>query len=186
AVTGFRAPSWSLTRQTPWAPDILADLGFRYDSSVFPVRHPSYGIPNAPLTPHATRAGLVEVPPLVWQAPRPFASTRLAAAGGAYFRVLPLGLITAAARQARRQDRPVVLYFHPWEFDADQPRLPLPRLQGLRTYAGVSRAPGRLRTLLRRLRVEGETWRPIAEQIDGATSTPISNTATPAPARVAA
>ncbi|MEM7680877.1 MAG: polysaccharide deacetylase family protein [Planctomycetota bacterium] len=175
-VRGYRAPSWSLTRRTPWAPDILRELGFDYDSSVFPVRHPSYGIPDAPLTPHPLRPGLLEVPPLVWQTPWNPAH-RLAAAGGAYFRVLPLGLMTRAFRQAQAADRPAVLYFHPWEFDPGQPRLPLPRLQRLRTYAGVARAPKRLAKLLDRLEAQGETWKPLSEQI-AAARTPAGSDAT--------
>jgi len=147
-VLGYRAPSWSLTRQTAWAVDVLAAAGFAYDASVFPVRHPSYGVPDAPSSPCWLRGSsgeqLLEVPPLVWR----FAGSNLAAAGGAYFRLLPLALMRAALRQAASEQRPAVLYFHPWEFDGRQPRLPHTTLNRLRPYTGIRRAACRLERLL--------------------------------------
>ena len=148
-VLGFRAPTWSVTRANLDALDRIAAAGFRYDSSIFPVRHPQYGMPDAPIVPHtfdaADRSGLVEMPPLVWRV----GQRNLPAAGGGYFRHLPLMLMKQAMRQARSDRRPAVLYFHPWEFDADLPKLPLPRLQQLRTYTGLRRATARLKHLLR-------------------------------------
>jgi polysaccharide deacetylase family protein (PEP-CTERM system associated) len=150
AVLGYRAPTWSVTRATAWAVDALLDAGFAYDASVFPVRHPQYGVPDAPAWPHLIRATataepLLEVPPLVYRV----AGRNLAAAGGGYFRLLPLALMTRALTQARAEQRPAVLYFHPWEFDPGIPRLPLPTLQRLRTYTGLRSAMARLHKLLR-------------------------------------
>lgn len=164
-VLGYRAPTWSITRQTAWAIDVLAEAGFAYDASIFPVRHPWYGIPEAPLSPfyvQRTDAGeggrsLLELPPLVWRV----AGRHLAAAGGGYFRLLPLGLMKQGLKQAASERRPAILYFHPWEFDPDLPRMPLSATGRLRTYTGLSSA---LRRLKRILAMPG-SWQPIAEDL---------------------
>lgn len=156
AVLGFRAPTWSVTRANLERLDTIAEAGFVYDSSIFPVRHPQYGLPDAPIMPHHV-GGVFEIPPLVWRV----GSRRLAAAGGGYFRHLPLGLMRLAMRQAEREHRPAVLYFHPWEFDADLPRMALPRLQRVRTYAGLKRSTARLRRLLRRFPTGWGTMRDL-------------------------
>ncbi|WP_432800365.1 XrtA system polysaccharide deacetylase [Poriferisphaera sp. WC338] len=146
-VLGYRAPTWSITQDTLWALDILLDLGFAYDSSIFPTRHPQYGIPDAPIIPnHRTTPAdreILEIPPLVWQ----FAGKNLPVAGGGYFRQFPLKLMRLGLEQAAAQNRPAVLYFHPWEFDTDLPRLPLPRLSRIRTYRGINRATAKLQTI---------------------------------------
>ncbi|MAE61719.1 MAG: hypothetical protein CMJ49_10240 [Planctomycetaceae bacterium] len=152
-VVGYRAPTFSLTRQTQWAVDVLIEEGFKYDSSVQPVRgHPQYGEPTAPVAPfqftHSSGApSLTELPPLTWK----IGSLRLPVAGGGYFRALPLSFMRAGIRQAGRQDRPPVLYFHPWEFDVNQPRLPLPALAYWRTYIGLNRTRNRLTRLLKKI-----------------------------------
>ncbi len=148
-VLGYRAPSWSLTRRTRWAIDVLLEAGFVYDSSIFPVRHPAYGIADAPTRPYvlaADRAGrcLLELPPLTWRV----AGHNVPVAGGAYFRALPLAAMRAGLAQAGRERRPAVLYFHPWEFDPDLPALPLGRLGRWRTYTGLGRTLPRLDRLL--------------------------------------
>lgn len=145
SVRGFRAPTWSVTRANLESLGAIAQAGFVYDSSIFPVRHPQYGLPDAPITPHHI-GEMFEIPPLVWV----IGSRRIAAAGGGYFRHLPLALMRAAMRQAKREDRPAVLYFHPWEFDADLPKMAMPRLQRVRTYAGLKRSTARLRRLLKK------------------------------------
>lgn len=162
-VLGYRAPTWSVTWRTAWALDVLAEAGFAYDASVFPVRHPWYGIPHAPDRPfmvrsHPDAAALLELPPLTWRVGR----RNIAVAGGGYFRLLPLALMRRGLEQAAGQGRPAILYFHPWEFDPDLPRLPLGALGRVRTYTGLGRALGRLERILR---LPG-TWRPIAEDLD--------------------
>jgi polysaccharide deacetylase family protein (PEP-CTERM system associated) len=153
-VCGFRAPTFSVVRQTGWAVDVLAECGFEYDSSIFPVRHDRYGIPDAPRGPFVAvgkERELVELPPLTYR----IAGLNLPVAGGGYFRLFPLGVMKAGLRQAARPAAapPVaMLYFHPWEFDPDQPRLPLGRMARWRTYVGMRRTTARLGELLREYR----------------------------------
>jgi polysaccharide deacetylase family protein (PEP-CTERM system associated) len=169
-VLGYRAPTWSLTRRTSWAVDVLAEAGFFYDASVFPVRHPNYGVPDAPVRPYwlvgSGRRRLLELPPLVWRASCWRWSANMPAAGGAYFRLLPLALMDAALRQAARQDRPALLYFHPWEFDRHMPRLPLGWRGRLRTYGGIQRALPRLQRLLSGY----DSWSSIAQALPALTA----------------
>lgn len=151
AVVGFRAPTFSILRSTAWAIDILAEEGFFYDSSIYPVWHDRYGIPDAPRGPfwvHGEHARLLELPPATWRV----AGLQLPVGGGGYFRLFPLAVIEAGIRQMRRAVSPpvIMLYFHPWEFDAEQPRLPLGRLARWRTYVGTGKTTTRLRQLLQR------------------------------------
>ncbi|MDP7349058.1 MAG: DUF3473 domain-containing protein [Phycisphaeraceae bacterium] len=147
-VIGYRAPTFSLVPATAWAVDVLIEQGFVYDSSVQPIRHPQYGVPGAPRWPYqlagADGTRLVELPPLSWQ----IGSLRLPVAGGGYFRLFPLRFMLAGIRQAHRAGQPAMLYFHPWEFDPDQPRLPLTGVSRWRTYVGLSRTRRRLSHLL--------------------------------------
>ena len=155
AVVGYRAPTFSLVPQTAWAIDILTQSGFVYDASIFPVRHPWYGVPAAPDRPfmvqaHPQGSHLLEMPPLTWMPPTlGFRPRKLAVAGGGYFRLLPLALMQLGLAQAAAQNRPAVLYFHPWEFDPDMPRMPLPILNRLRTYTGLGAATRRLKRIMR-------------------------------------
>ena len=151
AVVGYRAPTFSIVRQTAWALDVLAEEGVRYDSSIYPVRHDRYGVPDAPRDPFLARGAwheILELPP----ARLDLLGLRLPAGGGGYFRLLPLFVTEAALHQVLRRGRPpvAVLYFHPWEFDPDQPRLPLGRLSRFRTYVGIRRSRPRFAALLRR------------------------------------
>lgn len=150
-VFGYRAPTFSVVRQTAWALDILAECGFEYDTSIFPVRHDRYGIPDAPRTAFLAEGyerHILELPPLTYRLGR----SNLPVAGGGYFRLFPLAVLQAALRQAARSDPPdltlAMLYFHPWEFDPTQPRLPLGRLARWRTYVGTRRTLPRLQRLL--------------------------------------
>jgi polysaccharide deacetylase family protein (PEP-CTERM system associated) len=148
-IFGFRAPTFSVMKDTGWAIDALAECGFEYDSSIFPVRHDRYGIPNAPRSPFIAvgkARELLELPPLTYRV----AGQNLPVAGGGYFRLFPLFMMKAGLRQAARSASPQVgmLYFHPWEFDPGQPRLPLKKLARWRTYVGVRRTTGRLANLL--------------------------------------
>jgi polysaccharide deacetylase family protein (PEP-CTERM system associated) len=149
-VVGYRAPTFSVVRETAWAIDVLTEEGFRYDSSVFPVRHDRYGVPDAPRFPffvHGLKRTLLELPLATLGVGR----FNLPAAGGGYFRLFPPAVMRAAVRQSERQPTGVtVLYFHPWEFDPDQPTLPLGRAAKFRTYVGISRTRDRLRRLLER------------------------------------
>lgn len=150
-VVGFRAPTFSISRKTPWAIDVLVESGFEYDSSIFPVRHDRYGIPDAPRGPFYAKGeshSILELPPLTYR----LAGTNLPVAGGGYFRLFPLGAMKAGLRQAARTAPPGdlgMLYFHPWEFDPDQPRLPLKKLSRWRTYVGMGKTTDRLGTLLK-------------------------------------
>jgi polysaccharide deacetylase family protein (PEP-CTERM system associated) len=150
AVVGYRAPTFSVTRETAWAVDVLAELGMLYDSSVYPVRHDRYGVPAAPRAPFLVRGerhSLLELPPTTLR----LLAMNLPMGGGGYFRLFPLLLTRWAVRQTARDCRPAVanLYFHPWEFDPDQERLPLGRLARFRTYVGIRRNRARLVSLLR-------------------------------------
>ncbi len=162
-VLGYRAPTFSVTRQTAWALDVLAESGFAYDASIFPVRHPLYGVPDAPDRPFIATgpggASLLEIPPLTWSLT---ASKKLPVAGGGYFRLLPLWFMRRGLRQAAAQGRPAILYFHPWEFDPDQPRMPLSFTGRLRTYTGLKSA---LANLDRIMAMPGRTG-PIADHLD--------------------
>lgn len=149
AVVGFRAPTFSIIRKTLWAIDVLAELGILYDSSIYPVRHDRYGLPDAPRWPFLARGEkytLLELPPATWRV----LGTNLAVGGGGYFRLFPLSVMQRGIAQTLRQGRPPVamLYFHPWEFDPEQERLPLSRLSRFRTYVGLPRSRDRLTTLL--------------------------------------
>ena len=148
-VRGFRAPTFSITCETGWALDVLTECGFEYDSSIFPVRHDRYGIPDAPRGPFIAqgREGeILELPPLTYR----LAGVNLPVAGGGYFRLFPLSVMRAGLRQMARSAPPQVgmLYFHPWEFDPDQPRLPLKGISRWRTYVGMKRTTSRLKRLL--------------------------------------
>ena len=163
-VLGFRAPTWSITQDTLWALDVLLELGFVYDASIFPTRHPQYGMPSAPIQPNMrdTPGGgsIAEIPPLVWQA----LGRNIPVAGGGYFRQFPLGLMKKGLAQAAANNRPAVLYFHPWEFDEALPQMPLPWLSRVRTYRGIRGATGRLDHVLG-ITQHHTTMAAVAEQL---------------------
>jgi polysaccharide deacetylase family protein (PEP-CTERM system associated) len=149
AVLGYRAPTFSVVRQTAWALDVLAESGLLYDSSIYPVRHDRYGVADAPRAPFVARGPereILELPPATWR----MVNQNVPTGGGGYFRLLPLVVMRRAIEQIGRECRPAVamLYFHPWEFDPEQERLPLPALRRWRTYVGVSRTRARLAALL--------------------------------------
>ncbi len=150
-VRGFRAPSFSITPGTEWAFEELANQGFTYDSSVFPIWRPGYGNPNAPAGPYEIRTPsgtLLEYPLATFR----MLGTRLPGAGGAYLRHLPFGLVRRAVRAAEAESRPAMIYVHPWELDVDQPRLAVGRLTALRHYGGLQRTAPRLAKLLSEFR----------------------------------
>jgi polysaccharide deacetylase family protein (PEP-CTERM system associated) len=149
AVTGYRAPSFSIDERTPWAHRVLAEQGFTYSSSVAPIAHDHYGWKAAPrfaFRPLAD-ADIVEIPVTT----ATFAGRRLAAGGGGFFRVLPYGFSRWAIRQVNRRDeRPAVFYFHPWEIDPGQPRVDdAPLKSKLRHYTKLDTMADKLRHLIK-------------------------------------
>jgi len=152
-VLGYRAASFSITRRSMWALDVLIDLGFEYDSSVFPIRHDRYGIPEADPRPAPIAAPsgrtLIEFP---MSAAR-FAGVAVPVSGGGYFRLLPYAVTRAGLRQINgRRGRPFTFYLHPWEIDPGQPRVPVGWLSRFRHYTNLDRCESRLRRLLREFR----------------------------------
>lgn len=149
AVTGYRAPSFSIDTRTPWAHTILAEEGYRYSSSVAPIRHDHYGWPESPRFAWKPVAGadLVELPVTTAK----LGKRTLAAGGGGFFRLLPYGFSRWAIRQVNEQaQRPAIIYFHPWEIDPDQPRVAnAPLRSRLRHYSNLSVMAAKLRRLTR-------------------------------------
>jgi polysaccharide deacetylase family protein (PEP-CTERM system associated) len=146
-VRGYRASTYSITAKSIWAIDILEDLGFDYDSSVFPMRHDVYGMPDASRFPYRTPSGkMLEVPLSTVE----FAGARLPCSGGGYFRLLPYGAFRWMLRRLNTRDRqPGVFYFHPWEVDPGQPRIPNASWKSnFRHYTNLAATAGRLKNLL--------------------------------------
>jgi polysaccharide deacetylase family protein (PEP-CTERM system associated) len=147
-VVGHRAPSFSIVPGREWAFDVLLEVGYRYDSSLYPVRRSSvYGYPSAPTLPHWIHrpAGrLLELPLTVLRR----LGQNLPAAGGAYFRVLPYGIVRSAFRETAHRGVPGVFYVHPWELDPEQPRFRVPVTTRFRHYTGLRRTERRLERLL--------------------------------------
>ena len=147
-VTGYRAPSFSITTRSLWALDILAEEGYTYDSSIFPIKHDRYGIPTSGRRPYRIDRGthsLIEVPGSTTRV----GPMNLPVAGGGYFRLLPYWWTRwGISRVNRLEGRAAVFYLHPWEIDADQPRLPAGRLTRFRHYRNIAHTEARLRQLL--------------------------------------
>ncbi|WP_336972597.1 XrtA system polysaccharide deacetylase [Sphingobium aromaticiconvertens] len=148
-VTGYRAPSFSIDGRTPWAHPILAEEGYRYSSSVAPVRHDHYGWPDSPRFAWKPVAGspLLELPVTTAK----LGDRTLAAGGGGFFRLLPYAFSRWAINQVNGQaQRPAIIYFHPWEIDPDQPRVAgAPFKSRVRHYSNLSAMAGKLRRLTR-------------------------------------
>lgn len=150
-VHGYRAATYSIVTRSLWALDILEQLGFRYDSSIFPIRHDLYGIPGSPRFAHRVASGsLLEVPITTVEC----FGQRLPAGGGGYFRLLPYALFRAAVRRVNRRDgQSAVFYCHPWEIDPGQPRVAgVSAKSRFRHYTNLDRMEARLRRLLRDFR----------------------------------
>lgn len=151
-VIGYRAPSYSITAESRWALDILIEEGFRYDSSIFPVHHDRYGIPDAERFPHTIRraAGeITEFPPSTFR----MWGMNWPVAGGGYFRLLPYSLFRFGWRRIHRQDAQSAIFFlHPWEIDPRQPVVPGTRLNIWRHRVNLHRTHARLERLLRDFR----------------------------------
>ncbi len=150
AVRGYRAASFSIDARTPWAHRVLAETGHAYSSSVYPIRHDHYGMPEAPRFPYAPLPGSAfrEIPLSTAE----IMGRRVPCAGGGYFRLLPFSLSAAAIDRLNRRERaPCVFYLHPWEIDPGQPRVPgLSARTRFRHYVNLARTAPRLTELLRR------------------------------------
>ncbi len=147
-VSAYRAPTFSITRESLWALDILIEEGFTVDSSIYPTRHDRYGIPDVSPEPHEiTRpAGtLTEFPMAVYRG----LGYPLPIGGGGYFRLYPYAFTRHGLRTINAAGRPFVVYLHPWELDPGQPRLPVSRLKRFRHYVNLHRTEERLTRLLR-------------------------------------
>ncbi len=153
AVIGYRAPTFSVVRETLWSLEVLVEAGFRYDSSIFPIVHDRYRIPTAARSPPrlklASGTEIAEFPlstvtVLGWRIP---------VAGGGYFRLFPYRFTRWAIRRINeREEQPAVVYLHPWEMDPDQPRLPVGRVDRFRHSVNGGATMGRLRRLIRDFR----------------------------------
>ncbi|CAN7621716.1 XrtA system polysaccharide deacetylase [Massilia sp. LjRoot122] len=149
AVLGYRAPSFSIGHANLWALEALQEAGYRYSSSIYPIAHDHYGMPDAPrfaFYPHGPD-GLLEVPVTTVN----MLGRNLPAGGGGYFRLLPYALSRWMMQKVNREDRqPALFYFHPWELDPGQPRpAGLDAKSRFRHYVNIERMEGRLEQLAR-------------------------------------
>jgi len=148
AVRSFRAPSFSITKQSLWALEVLAEEGITCDTSIYPIVHDRYGIPHARMEPHRiqTESGTL------WEFPGTALSwmgVRIPLGGGGYLRLYPLRLTRWLFRQVIRQGRPIMMYVHPWELDPDQPRVRgISAISRFRHYVNLSSTEKKLRGLL--------------------------------------
>jgi polysaccharide deacetylase family protein (PEP-CTERM system associated) len=153
-VLGFRAPSYSVVESSMWAIDILIEEGHTYDSSIFPIYHDRYGIPDSPRHPYTLRrpsGSLLEVPGSTVR----LGGVNWPIAGGGYFRQLPYAWTRWGIDRVNRIERePVVFYTHPWELDPDQPRIQVGAVTRVRHYRGLHRTSARLARLLRDFRFD--------------------------------
>jgi polysaccharide deacetylase family protein (PEP-CTERM system associated) len=151
-IMGYRAASYSITAKSLWALEILAEEGFRYDSSIFPIRHDLYGIPGHQRFFHLLngegRRPIAEIPLSTVR----LTGVNFPVAGGGYLRIFPYSLNHLAIRHVNRNEaQPVVVYFHPWEIDPGQPRIPGAWLSRFRHYTNLSRMEDKVRSLLANL-----------------------------------
>ncbi|MBL8605066.1 MAG: DUF3473 domain-containing protein [Myxococcales bacterium] len=148
AVAGYRAPTFSVVRETFWALDVLRDEGFLYDASIFPIRHDRYGVPDFPRHPHrlgpGPGEGLVEFPSSTLR----LFGRNVPLGGGGYLRLLPMAYTLAGLRRLAHEG-PFMVYLHPWEVDPHQPRFELGRLATFRGYRNLDTMAARLTTLVR-------------------------------------
>lgn len=145
-VKGYRAPSFSVGPSNPWAADCIGEAGYRYSSSIYPIRHDHYGMPDAPRFAHTTGSGLLEVPVTTVR----LFSRNWPAGGGGYFRLMPYRVSRWFLRRVNTVDRQAaVFYFHPWELDPEQPRVPgINAKTRFRHYVNLDRMERRLQRLL--------------------------------------
>lgn len=146
AVQGYRAPSFSIGIGNQWAFDTLLEAGYRYSSSIYPIKHDHYGMPDAPRFMHDVRPGLVEIPPTTIRA----FDRNWPASGGGYFRLMPYALSRHLIRKVNEENcAPAIFYFHPWEVDPAQPRVAgVGAKARFRHYLNLGRMESRLDQLL--------------------------------------
>lgn len=149
-VQGYRAPSFSIGTGNLWAFDVLARAGYRYSSSIYPIRHDHYGMPDSPRFAYRVNSGLLEVPVTTLR----LMNRNLPSSGGGYFRLLPYALSRWMISNVNREDRQsAIFYFHPWEIDSEQPRVAgIDAKTRFRHYVNISRMEGRLQQLLQDFR----------------------------------
>lgn len=161
-VLGFRAASYSIVQKTLWALNVLAEEGYRYDSSIFPVHHDRYGIPGANRFPHviATKSGnLIEFPPSTCS----LLGLNIPVCGGGYLRILPESLIKAAIRRINGHElQPAITYIHPWEIDVDQPRLNGRLRSRIRHYLNLESTMPKIAALMGEFK-----FKPLSHMMDG-------------------
>ncbi|MBT9459917.1 MAG: DUF3473 domain-containing protein, partial [Burkholderiaceae bacterium] len=143
---GYRAPSFSIGTGNLWAFDCLARAGYRYSSSIYPIQHDHYGMPDSPRFAHQVRGDLLEVPVTTLR----LFNRNLPASGGGYFRLLPYALSRWMFRRVNAVDgQAAVFYFHPWEIDSEQPRIAgIDRKTRFRHYVNIDRNFSKLEQLL--------------------------------------
>ena len=148
-IIGYRAASYSITNQSKWALDILCELGFKYDSSIFPVKHDLYGIPGSPRWPYTLETdqknSIVEFPISTFN----IANYKLPIAGGGYFRLFPYWFTKLGLGSINRENEPFVFYLHPWEVDPEQPKVQASWFSMFRHYNNLDKCYSRLEQLLR-------------------------------------
>jgi len=147
-VKGYRAPSFSIRPEMKWVWEIMAESGIDYDSSVFPVRHDTYGSPSAPRFAYGIKAGeektILEIPPSTLR----LFGTNVPVAGGGYLRIFPYWFISRSIRKINAEGQPAVVYFHPWELDVNQQRVNAGLRSRMRHYTNLKAFEGKLRRLL--------------------------------------
>ena len=151
AIRGFRAPSYSITKRSLWALDVLIEEGYTYDASIFPIRHDRYGIPDAPRSPYVVSGSggsLLEIPSTAGRV-----GSLTVPIGGGFFRLFPYAVTRWAIAHVNRQHgQPAIFYIHPWEIDPDQPGLRGTAVSRFRHYRNLDLTEGRLRRLLTEFR----------------------------------
>jgi len=151
-VTGYRAPSFSITKESLWALDILKKNGFKYDSSIFPLKfHDRYGFESCDTKPFSWPNGLIEVPLSVYK----IGNVTLPLGGGGYFRLLPYAYFKYFFKKLNLADQGFTFYLHPWEFDPSQPRVHIPLFYRFRHYVNLKLTEGRLDKLLGDFKFDG-------------------------------
>jgi polysaccharide deacetylase family protein (PEP-CTERM system associated) len=152
-VLGYRAPSFSIVKSTLWALDILIEEGYAYDTSIFPIHHDRYGIPDAQRDVHVLRrpsGALMEMPASTVRV----AGVNLPVGGGGYFRLLPYQWTRWGINRVNAEGRPAVFYLHPWEVDPGQPRFDVGFTTRIRHYTGLGATTQRLSRLLAEFRFD--------------------------------
>jgi len=144
-IIGFRAPDFSITEKSMWAIDVLIQQGIKYDCSIFPIKHPRYGVPKAPRFIYKIKDGLIEFPPSTIR----FLNFNFPVAGGAYLRILPYNIIKAAINHLNQNNKPANIYIHPWEIDPEQPRIKMPISRHFAHYTNLYLTKKKIKSLFK-------------------------------------